>query len=258
MRRASGALLPLLFTALAASSCGDEGTLERVRFDAEARSVLATSAPASLRTPSGWDVTLRAAYLSVGAVYCRTAPPSSGTSSIEEGRVVAQVLSGFTVDALRAEGQPIEGGGNAVTERARGCELRLRDATEGPIYEAAAGSSATALARVSGTARRGTDVIEFDGVLDAPIDRSRPAVQSVADRRIYGIAVDFVPSADGVFTVRVDPTHWLDDVQFDALPMNANGSGTRGFDSVHAREQLRANIATAASVRVEFRRSSMN
>lgn len=241
--------------ALALFHCGDEGSLERVRFTARSASGAPAARPLVVRTPLGWEVTLRTAAVSVGALYCRTTPPSAGTSSSEEGRVVAQVLSGFTVDALNADAVEVPGGGNAVTETSRSCELRLLDATSGPVSE---GGSRTALARVAGTARRGAEVIEFDGVLDAPVDRSRPAYQSVADRRIYGIAVEFTPGEGGALTLRVDPTHWLDEVRFEALPLRSEGSSTHTFDDALARAQLRAGVAVPSSVRVEFTQPSMN
>lgn len=228
---------------LAAVGCSaDTGELRRVSFAVDVGGVARDpERPLTLQTMLGWDVTLDAAELSVAAIYFRNAPPSAGTSD-QPGRVTAQVLGPFTIDALAPEPQRLEISGSGLSERAASAELVLTEAEDGPVADAQ--GPLAALAHLAGVARRDDQEISFDGGLQLPLLAETRAYDSWQRRRIGALTADFIPTQDSTLTVRVDPSAFLNAIQFDALgPAN----GLRDFETDAEQLQLRNGIASVRS-----------
>lgn len=227
---------------LTAACSADTGEVRRVQFTVS----VVGSAPAALQTPSGWEVSLAAAELSVAAVYFRNAHTAGGTAD-DQGRVVAQVLGPFTIDALDPEPTRVSVSASAVTERALSAELWLTEAEVGPVADAL--GPFAALAHVAGVALRDGVEIAFDGGLQFPEGREQSGYQTWSNRRIRRLACDLVPSAGGELRLRVDASHFLDAVQFDGL---SEGDGARTFVTDAEQLQLRNGIALTGGYGFEF------
>lgn len=232
-----------LSIALLIVGCGDEGTVARVRFEVEARGLArSTAAPLELMTPSGWSVRLDRALLSLGPLYFRNVTPNAGTVEVD-GRVIAQVLSEVTVDALDPVARPVEGGGNGTSEPARSAEVRLAEATRGQLAEQF--GPGRVIAHLSGQATKSSSVVDFDGAFEIPAAGSAP-YKVFRDHRLLGVPSEFTPDEGGTLTLEVDPSHWLDSVVFEQL-------GVDGFDAAPARAQLRAGIGSRAAFSFTWR-----
>jgi hypothetical protein len=230
---------------LAVSACSaDAGELRRVEFDVETVGLLDFGQQPVVHTALGWDVTLTAAELSVAALYFRNTVPGSGTSD-DQGRVVAQVLGPFTIDALDPSPARLPVAGIALTERVRSAELWLTEADSGPIVDAVG----PALAHVAGVARQGDEEIAFDGGLMFPERSDSRAYEAWQNRRLRRLEADFVPGASGVLRLSVDPSRFFDAVQFEML---GPATGSRDFASDADQLQLRSGIAGTANYRFDF------
>lgn len=234
----------LLMAATSLLACAqDAGEVRRVRFTVSARG----AAVSDLRTPSGWDVSLAAAELSVAAVYFRNATNDGGTADAQ-GRVVAQVLGPFTIDALDPQPQLLEVDASGVTARALSAELVLTEAQEGPVADALGPFSA--LAHVAGVARRAEVEVAFDGGLQFPEGSGdREGYQTWSNRRVRRLRCDFAPRAGGELQIRVDPAHFLDAVAFDSL---SEGDGAHSFVTDAEQLQLRNGIALTSAYDFDF------
>jgi hypothetical protein len=183
----------------------------------------------------------------VAAVYFRNATNDGGTADAQ-GRVVAQVLGPFTLDALDPEPQSLAVDASAVTERALSAELVLIEAEEGPVADAL--GPFAALAHVAGVARREGSEVAFDGGLQFPEGSAdRDGYQTWSNRRVRRLRCDFVPRAGGELQIRVDPAHFLDAVAFDSL---SEGDGARSFVTDAEQLQLRNGLALTAAYGFDF------
>jgi hypothetical protein len=204
----------LALGALVASSCAYDPPIEIVAFRVEYGGVERDIAqPFTVTTPLGWTVTLTAAQVSLGPMYFRNGLPGVGTDQ-DDGRVVSEVLAIITIDALNPNLGVVENGARGSTEPARTGEVRFEAAADGPIADAA--GAGVAIAHVAGVAQRDSVVIRFDGTLALPIAGTASDYAEALQRRVSHIATDFTPAAGGTLTLRVDPSHWLDAVPFDA------------------------------------------
>jgi hypothetical protein len=232
-----------LVSACASGCSADIGELRRISLPVAISGVSRDpTQPFEVQTALGWDVTLSAAELSVAGVYFRNAAPASGTAD-EQGRVTAQVLGPFTIDAL----DPVEQGpgmtASAVTEPVRSAELWLTEAEQGPI--AAARGPLRALAHVAGVARRADQAVAFDGGLELPLQSDARGYESWMARRLRRLEADFVPDQDGRLQITVDPSHFLDAVQFDKLTA-APATETRDFAEDADQLRLLSGISKVA------------
>jgi len=237
----------LLFAACASGCSSDVGELRRISLPVEISGVARDPTSSfDVQTPLGWDVTLRAAELSVAAVYFRNAAPASGTAD-EQGRVTAQVLGPFTIDALDPEPQGLAVIASAITEPVRSAELWLTEADQGPIADSR--GPLRALAHVAGVARRADQEIAFDGGLEVPLESDARGYDSWMARRLRRLGADFVPTRDGVLQIAVDPSHFLDAVQFDKL---TPATQTRDLSEDADQLRLLSGIANVAGYRFEL------
>jgi hypothetical protein len=232
-------LLCLLSPSLTACN-EDPSSVQRIGFAFQvAGADRDASSPLKVTTPLGWTVEIDAAEISVAAAYFRDAKSATGTAD-EQGRVTAQVLGPFTVDALDPQLMAAEGG-SAVTERALDAELWLTEAETGPIADLLGPDAA--LAHVAGVAVRDASSIPFDGAFSWPLESNQDSYESYLNRQIRRISADFVPRSGGRLTLRVDPSHWLDAVSFDTL---APSDGTRTFTSQSELTELRNGLAAVS------------
>jgi len=223
-----------LFASIALSAaCGEEGTVARVSFAAEAHG--AASGPLEIDTPSGWHVRLETARISIGPIYFRNIKPNAGGVE-DEGRVIAQVLAQFTVDALDPTPRTIEGGGLGTSEPTLSAEVRLAEAADGPIAEAFGIRSA--IAQISGVATKTSSVVSFEGSFR--VLKTGSDFKVFRDHRLTGVPADIIPDQGGTLSVIVDASHWVDSVVFDRL---VSGS----LDSPAALGQLRAGVVSRAA-----------
>ncbi len=232
--------LAFALTLVCVGSCGGEDPLRRVsfhvRFGGVARDV---SQPLVVTTPLGWTVTLTAARVSLGPLYFRNGEPGVGTDE-DDGRVVAEVLARFTVDALNPDLGSIEGAGRGVTESARAGEVRLTEADDGPI--AAEAGAGVAVARIEGVAERGGVVIRFAGNVALTQSAAVSAYAVALQHRVAHIATNFLPADGGTLTLRVDPSHWLDALAFDT------GGVAPDFSSRSTITQVLSGLGSARGV----------
>ena len=226
-------------------ACEDAGAVRRVEFDVSVRGTpRADSGPLRFITPSGWDVTLDEAWVSIGPIYARNAPPSIGTAP-DSGRITTEVLEVTTVDGLDPTSIDLGSIGLAVTERALAAEVRLTEADDGPIAERAGPGRAAVWLR--GTATRIDQKISFEGPLVFPAPTAGQEYAWFLAHLVRRIPIDFTPRRGGRLFVTVDVSHWLDDVSFDQLPESRRGG--RHFDADIARTQLRNGLSRAGSFR---------
>jgi hypothetical protein len=226
--------------ALACAACSYDVPLERVAFHVRAGGVARdASQPLTVTTPQGWTVTLTAAQVSIGPIYLHNGQAGVGTDQ-DDGRVVAQVLAQFTVDALSPALGPVDGAAEGITEPARTAEVRLVEASAGPVADAAGAD--VAVAHVAGVARRGGVEIPFDGSLRLPMGATVSGYQTTLQHRVSHVPAAFTPAEGGTLTLRVDPTHWLDGVPFDA------GGAAFDFGTRSATTQLLGGVGASSGV----------
>lgn len=233
----------LCYTVLGAAlaSCAYDPPLTQVSFHVAFAGVdRDATQPFAVTTPQGWSVTLTAAQISVGPLYFHNGQPGYGTGE-DDGRVVAQVLAQFTIDALNPGLGMIEHAGSGNNEPALTGEVRLVEPNDGPIADAA--GAGMAVAHVAGVAVRGTTVIHFDGSLELPMGATASGYESWLQHRVSRIPTPFTPEEGGTLTLRVDPTHWLDDVTFDAV-----GGTSPDFSNRSTTTQLLGQIGSATRV----------
>lgn len=237
-------LFAAMLAALAAG-CGDDGAWQRVDFGVRvAGAQRSAPGPLQVQTPLGWSVTVERAQVTLSALYLRNAPANAGTSQIE-GRAVAEFRGEVTVDALDPAPVSVTVDARGTTEPARSAEVRFTEATTGPVADAE--GPGIAVARVAGTAVRGTETVRFDGTLRIPAQSpNQTDYEWFNARRVTNVPASVSLRAGASLTVRVDASRWFDGVAFDALPSGT--SGTRTFDSASARTQLRNGLGRAQDV----------
>jgi hypothetical protein len=239
-RRTGSVIARVMATAVALviASCAVEPPLEQTpfafRFAGAARD---TSQPLMVQSRYGWSVTLTAAEVSIGPIYFYNNAPSAGTNELN-GTPVAQVLAQFTVDALNPGWGEITGATTAITQRALSAELRLFEATDGPIAVAAGPS--TAIAHVAGRAQRLDRVVSFDATLRLPLDGTSTAYAALAQHQVRRISADFTAARGGTLSLTLDASRWFEAVEF----LNERGEPVNFSDRISA-AQLLAGIASA-------------
>jgi hypothetical protein len=221
------------------AACYDQGSLRRVGFSAI---VQGAAAPVTVTTPSGWEVTFTAAQVSIGPFYFRDAEPNQTPSGgTIPGLVVDEVLAKVTVDALDTNPTSIPGGGRGTTERARTAEMRLVDVP----FE-----GGTGIGRIAGTARKDAVELQFDGVVRVTASKESAPFNWFSDHQILNVEVDFNADEAGTLAIEVDPTHWLDFLDFDSLP--DRGDGVRTFTDAQ-QTSLRAGVTSRAAFRFSWK-----
>ena len=227
-----------------AVACGEDNPLRHVTFGFSAAGYLRDpSGPPVVHTRLGWDVTLASAQVSIGPIYLHNTAPMVGTD-MEQGRVVAEVLDTFTVDVLNPTPEVIPIGGNGTTEPVLSAEVRMAEAVDGPI--AIAAGPGVAVAHFAGVATRAGVSIQFDGTLTLPMDSGAGAYAAFIDHIVSNIPFSFTAGQGGTLTLRVDPTHWFDFVDFGSL--GPVGTPVQSFASPAAQAEVTPGIVSSNAV----------
>lgn len=227
--------IALLALALVAgcSSKGDTTTGKRIALE-----VKIAAAPGSLQPFTnglGWQVAVSKALVATGAIYVydgatilsRAEPrrrPLDELLGIKSafahpghyvpGNALGQMLTASSAD-LRA-GDTGLGAGDGVTGVARSATFAFDAPAKGPF----AGELGDRVAVLEGTATKGAETRVFrarvakDEILDA---KAQPAIEGCPFTEV-------TMSGDGVVTVAVRLTGWLDQVDFDAVPRSNDGA----------------------------------
>jgi len=223
IRRYKFHALTVLLLVPAASCIGSTGG-DLVEIDAYAAgpTTLVKGQPYRFTNDRGFDVTLDAAKIHIGALYLNQSVPTSvasDTSCFLAGIYVAELTSGRDVDVLDPTLQPFPTTGFATTERARTAEVWL----SGGDVETR--SDPTIIVSVRGTAVSGTESYPFEAAITisdnrvvTPPDPALPGAKPICKQRIVSpISVDITPSERGSLVVRVDPAGWFGNVDFSEL-----------------------------------------
>lgn len=216
----------------------------------------------SFESGRGYTVTLSRARVHVGAVYLNrsvTTSVASDTSCALAGIYVAEVTSGFDVDALSPEPQPFPELGQGTADRAYTGEVWL---TSGDVN---AESDPRTVLDVAGVAERDGTAYPFEARLtigpnrlEMPPNAAVPGAKPICKQRIVTpIPVNAVPSRDGQLHLQIDPAGFFRNVDFSTLRESSNG--VFRFDDSGA-TQASANLyaglrASAGTYQFEFRPS---
>ena len=219
LKSLGGWLALLLLTGCIQSTGGNV-----VAFEAHASGdpAIVTGAPLTFTTPSGFDVTLNRAQLTIGALYLNQQNPQNYSleeSCVQDGIYSGEVRGGLTVDALSAEPQPFPIAGNGTDARTRAAELWL---TGGDLF---AEDDDTVLLNVAGVATRGLESFPFEGQLTIGANRkipprnpALPGSNPLCRQRIVSpIPFDVRLAAGSSVAVLVDPRAWFVAVDFSEL-----------------------------------------
>lgn len=210
-----------LFALLGFSACIQTTGGNVVSFDAVARGTAEAAAP--FTTPSGFDVTLTRANLTVGALYLNQQNPQSYTleqACIQEGIYSGEVRGGLVVDGLSDEAQPFPVKGNGTDAPTRAAELWL---TGGDVL---ATEDRTVVLDVAGTASRGAEAFPFDARFTIgsnrqvpPRNPALPGSNPLCRQRIVSpVPFEATLHEGSTVTLIVDPRQWFAAVDFSGLP----------------------------------------
>ena len=205
----------LMFTACIQTTGGNV-----VSFDAFARGSSESAAP--FTTPSGFEVTLARANLTVGALYLNQQNPQSYTleqACIQEGIYSGEVRGGVVVNGLSDEAQPFPVKGNGTDALTRAAELWL---TGGDIL---ATDDKTVILDVAGTATRGADSFPFDARFTIGSNRQVPPRNSALpgsnplcrQRIVSPVPFEATLHEGSAVTLIIDPRQWFAAVDFSGL-----------------------------------------
>jgi hypothetical protein len=195
-----------------------------VAFQAQASgdALVVTGGPLAFTTPRGFDVTLRRAELTVGAVYLNQQNPQNYSleqSCIQEGIYSGEVRGGRTIDALSPTPQAFPVVGNGTDALTRAAELWL---TGGDLL---ADSDPTVVLQVAGVAARGAQSYPFEGAITIsgnrvlpPRNPALPGSNPLCRQRIVSpIPFEVRLAEGGTLWLQVDPRAWFASVDFAEL-----------------------------------------
>lgn len=225
-------------------------------------------APFSFTSGSGYAVALTEARFHIGAVYFNQSVPSSGGPAepcILPGVYVDQVFGacggsscGVDLDLLSPEMVPFPTPGEGTLNQAVTAEVWL---TGGDIN---ATDDETPILQVAGTATKGGDSWPFTGLVTIGANHTTttqnpamPGANPICRQRIVSPISLANPAANsagvtidngGTLTIRVDPTHLFDSVNFAALaPTGSATTLTIPNDSSLVGEELFDGVRSTVS-----------
>ena len=257
-----------LSAALVVLLCGCAGGTGSERFEFEAR--VQGTAPAKgaddyvFVNEAGWQVTLERAKVTLGPVYLNVIPPlrdstssiwdwvirpawAHGEEHLNAGRVVGEVLSLVTFDALSRELVTFPTRGTMTQEQVRTADIWF---SPEPGTSADAQKIDTIALDVAGTAARERRVVRFRGALK--LDASWIADQTLgtrgnqsiaAIRKVRGIPASFFPENGGALEITFDVKRLLRGADFANLEANKSDSdGTKVLVPGKAGDQVMTNL----------------
>jgi hypothetical protein len=230
---------------------GCAGTTDRSRFGFEARAGGAATGLSptdfTFTNERGWAITLHKANVTLGPVYLNTVAPlvdgpvgllghfvrsarADGGDHLGGGRIVGEVLSQITFNALSSELVPFPGLGTTTDEPVRTTDVWLYPA---PGVSADTTKIDTVALDVAGIARRDGRELRFRGSLvlnDAWLPDATAGQRGTTSiallRRVRGIPSGFTPANGGSLEVRFDvraPFRGADFSNLEASPVDREG-----------------------------------
>ncbi len=198
-----------LLCAIAALSCGSTGgALVTLPFR-----VGGVAGPLTFTTPTGWTVNLQTARIALGPFYFNSQPPT--TQTFRNGTVIIEVTQQVVVDALDPALHDVPGGADGETGTAVAAEIDLFPQGQ---PEPPGCNLPNDIGVVAGVATKGTVQINFSGSISFDTCLATPANPPIAQQRVRGAAVNLQFTAEPqALELRVDPTHWFDQVDFSQL-----------------------------------------
>jgi hypothetical protein len=178
----------------------------------------------------GWQVTLEAARLHVGALYLADSQPVSGTQATSctlPGSYVAQVTQGLDVDLLSSEAQRFPVRGQGVTLQALAGQVWL---TSGNVDDVNDPQKPAIIVDISGSARQGDELRPFQAQLTIAGNRvsagSGPAGAApiCKERIVSPIPTSVRITSGGALWLHIDPRRLFTNVDFGALALAADGT----------------------------------
>ena len=224
--------MALAVVALCASTCGSTGgALIKIGLRAGGLSRPAagplTFCNAQDAPCTGWTVTLQTARIVLGPLYFNVDPPPG--ESTRGGLVIMQATEQFVVDPLDPALKDVPGGADGQTDTSHYCEIDLLPLQATSTASAAdrqlLGNAATAY--VAGSASKGSTTAPFAGLVVINTSVATPQQPLIALQRVSGALANLTfTEAMQTVELRVDPTHWLDAVDFADLLGSTPVSGT--------------------------------
>ena len=187
-----------------------------------------TGEPLSFQGSRGWQVTLTAARLHIGAFYLAESMPVSGaqaTSCILPGNYVAQVVQGRDVDLLSSEPQSFPTLGRGITLQALAAQVWL---TSGDVNLASDPEPPTVILYLLGSALRGSELRPFQAELTIASNRVSTVGGAAGgspickERIVSPIPTSLRVQDAGALWLRVDPRRLFTNVDFGELESNGD------------------------------------
>ena len=97
---------------------------------------------------------------------------------------------------------------------------------------------------------RAAELAGFDGVVRVSASKESAPFNWFSDHQILNVEVDFNADDAGTLAIEVDPTHWLDFLDFASLP--DRGDGVRTFTDAQ-QTSLRAGVTSRAAFRFSWK-----
>jgi hypothetical protein len=230
---------------------GCAGATDRTKFSFEARAGGAATglsqADFTFTNERNWTITLRKANVTLGPVYLNTVAPlvdsptgflghfvrsahADGGDHLGGGRIVGEVLSQITFNALSSELAPFPLLGTTTDEPVRTTDVWLYPA---PGVSADTTKIDTVTLDVAGVARRGDQELRFRGALilnDAWLPDATAGQRGTTSiallRRVRGIPSAFTPENGGSLELRFDvraPFRGADFSNLETSPSDRDG-----------------------------------
>ena len=261
-------LLVLGGLALAVGCAGGTGS-RRFSFDARiAGTGLATSVAHSFTNEKGWVISLSRADVTLGPVYLNVIPPLTDSSArlfgwfvrsawahgeghLDAGRMVGQVLSQVSFDALSADLVSFPERGTITQEEVRTAEVWFYPE---PGVPAETTKIDTVALDVAGTATRADESVRFRGKLVLnddwiadQTDGERGNQSIIGIRQVRGVPASFFPVEGGQLQIRFDITRLFRGADFANLKGNpTDADGTKALvqkqTSTVNRDQVMTNL----------------
>jgi hypothetical protein len=238
---------------------------QRFSFTAQVRGT-APSATGDYRfvNEKGWRITLTRATVTLGPVYLNVVPAlgsesaslwdwvvrpayAQGEMHLSSGRVVGEVLSQVTFDALTSDAVAFPSGGSVTQEQVRTAEVWFYPE---PGTPGDARQLDTVALDIAGSAERDGEVVRFRGLLK--LDEAWISEQNVGSRgnlslteirKVRGISADFFPSQGGMLELGFDVKRLLRGADFASLASNqTDADGTKILLPGKAGDQVMTNL----------------
>jgi hypothetical protein len=252
----------------AASGCAGGTGSQRFTFEARAGGGGAATADVHTFTnEKGWVISLSRANVTLGPVYLNVIPPltdataslwsllirpawaQAGGTHLDAGRMVGEVLSQITFDALSPELVPFPSRGTITQEEVRTAEVWFYPA---PGVSPDATKIDTVALDVAGVATRDGEEVRFRGQLILNDDwiseqttgeRGNQSIISI--RKVRGVPAMFFPTAGGQLELRFDITRLFRGADFSSLQSNrADKDGTKVLQQKQSASTNRDQVTT--------------